>query len=147
MFKVSKSIEETQNIAREVLENLPVFNKASIVGLSGELGAGKTTFTQELAKVLRVTERVTSPTFVILKIYEIEHERFKKIIHIDAYRLKSGSELTALSLTEEFKDPTNLVLVEWYENVSDVLPQPITTIELEPINEYTRNITITYGQK
>jgi len=147
MFVVSKSVEQTQDIAREVLENLPIFNEASIVGLSGELGAGKTTFTQELAKVLGVSERVTSPTFVILKIYEIEHERFKKIIHIDAYRLKSGSELTALSLTEEFKDPTNLILVEWYENVSDVLPQPITTIELEPINKYTRNITITYGQK
>lgn len=103
--------------------------KATVVGLQGELGSGKTFFVKALAKMMGVEECVVSPTFVIMKIYDIDPAKagqvgfgFKKFIHIDAYRLDSEKELLDLGWEDLIREPENLVLVEWPERVERIMP-------------------------
>lgn len=118
---VSHSIEETSEIASTWLKDLTSKYEASdqavLVGLSGHLGAGKTAFVKEVAKGLGVKEEITSPTFVIMKIYETKHSRWHRLVHIDAYRLEKREELEVLRLEDVMADPHNLVMIEWPENV------------------------------
>jgi tRNA A37 threonylcarbamoyladenosine biosynthesis protein TsaE len=139
-------LEETKEIAKEWLEKSAAQNfsvddadrsQATVVGLSGHLGAGKTAFVKAVAKLLGVKEEVTSPTFVIMKIYEvdstielsndltieqrnnlnIQNVPWKRLIHIDAYRLEKPEEMEVLNFDQLVADPHNLIMVEWPENV------------------------------
>jgi tRNA threonylcarbamoyladenosine biosynthesis protein TsaE len=142
MNYTSHSLEETENKAREFITALaPLQNGATIVGLEGDLGSGKTTFTQAVARALGVTETVTSPTFVIEKIYKLEHKNFTHLIHIDAYRLEKGEELLKLGWHEIATDPKNLILIEWPERVREILPADMKKISFTFIDEKTREIT------
>lgn len=151
MKYTSNSLDETQKIAKDFILSLSPKNEgATVVGLYGNLGAGKTTLTQFLAKSLGVEETVTSPTFVIEKIYElINHsstssgqENFTHLIHIDAYRIEKSEELLHLGWKEIISDPKNLILIEWPENVSDIMPKHMK-ISLKPLeNEGSREIEI-----
>ncbi len=124
MKYISNSLEETQKIADDFIKNIsPKSDTAFVVGLSGNLGAGKTAFTKCIAKSLGVEETVTSPTFVIEKIYELENQKFSHLIHIDAYRLESGEELLNLGWQRIISDPKNMILIEWPEKVSSVMPE------------------------
>ena len=114
---------------------------ATVLALSGELGAGKTTFAQGIAAALGVEETVTSPTFVIEKIYELENQPFDHLIHIDAYRLKSGHELKVLGWEEVMREAGNLILLEWPERVADIIPAHAIRIHFE-IEGDGRTITI-----
>ena len=115
---------------------------AVVVGLSGDLGAGKTTFSQAVARALGITETVTSPTFVIEKIYTIQPAKngFSRLVHIDAYRLESPTELTKLGFASILADSRNLLLIEWPERLSTLLPSSATTLFFCHINETTRSI-------
>jgi tRNA threonylcarbamoyladenosine biosynthesis protein TsaE len=137
----STSVEETGAFAELFLKNL-VPNKihATVVGLQGDLGSGKTTFVQAIAEALGVRDTVTSPTFVIMKRYALHDVRFTNMIHIDAYRLESGEELRVLGWDNISRDPHNLVLVEWPERVADVLPEGTDTIQFRFVDEHTRDI-------
>lgn len=126
--------EELSKIAEEVLKNLGgrlnLPHKAVIVALQGDLGAGKTTFTQVLARELGIHEAVQSPTYVLMKSYPIggglasSNHGFTKFIHIDAYRLEKPEEFAALKPETFLNDPENLVVIEWPERVVGVLPTP-----------------------
>lgn len=120
-----------------------------VIALQGELGAGKTAFAQEVGKILGVAENMHSPTFVIEKIYEInfnppagEAGNFKRLIHIDAYRLEKESELLHLGWQDLIKAPENLILVEWPENVAGIIPKDTRQISFKFIDESTREIEI-----
>ncbi len=102
---------------KEKLEKIIQLNKATVVFLSGELGAGKTTFTKAFAKQVGIAEDIASPTFVILKRYEIQHSVFKNLIHIDAYRLKSYEDLIKIKFPDYLSDSENLIFIEWPEMV------------------------------
>lgn len=121
----------------------PRAGRATLVTLSGELGAGKTTFTQGVARAFGVVDAVTSPTFVLEKIYALTTGAFKRLVHIDAYRLKSGLELTALGFDEVMQDAGTLVLLEWPERVADTLPKPSVSITLKVLSSGGRSIS--YG--
>ncbi len=137
------NIEEFKNIAKSFVVSLKPQETASVVGLSGNLGSGKTTFTQEIARTLGVTETVTSPTFVIEKIYKLPEESgFKHLIHIDAYRLEKEIELLHLGWEEIVRDPYNLILIEWPEKVSGIMPKNAMYITFTFIDENTREIHI-----
>src|SRR3989338_8035019 len=89
MKKISKNLVDTQKLAKDFLKNIqPQKKEATIIGLYGDLGTGKTTFVQALARQAGIKRKVNSPTFVIMKNYELRITNFKKLIHIDAYRLK-----------------------------------------------------------
>lgn len=123
---------------------------ATLVTLSGELGAGKTAFTKAVAAALGITETVTSPTFVLEKIYLLPTEpdratrKFERLIHIDAYRLDEGSELIALGFDALVHDSKNLILLEWPEKVSSALPVPAVRLSFVVREDGSR--VMTYAQ-
>ena len=132
----SHSLAETKQIAKNWLFSISDthanHDEALVVGLSGHLGAGKTAFTKAVAELLGVAEEVTSPTFVIMKVYVLKSETqnskyqtdakivetpWKRLVHIDAYRLERREELGALDWEKLVADKNNLILMEWPENV------------------------------
>ncbi len=130
---------EAARFARELISEK---DGATLVTLSGDLGAGKTTFVQNVARTLGVTEPVTSPTFVLAKSYVLpEDGTFSKLVHIDAYRLTEGKDLAALDLDHVMKDLETLVMLEWPERVADALPVPAAAISLEALPDGARTIT------
>lgn len=139
----TNNLEETQKIADNFARNLNLNPQATVVGLYGELGAGKTSFVQGVAKSLGILGNIVSPTFVIEKIYEIvgEQNKFKKLIHIDAYRLEHSDELLHIGWREIISDPQNLVLIEWPEKVADIMPKHIR-INLKHVTPDSREIDI-----
>lgn len=113
-------LEQIGSFAKRLIESIHVkSDRAYVVFLSGDLGSGKTTTTKAIAKELGIEEDITSPTFVILKRYEIKKGQFKNLIHIDAYRLKNYEELRRIKIQEYIQDSSNLILIEWPEMVSD----------------------------
>jgi len=129
-----------------VKELLPMRDAATVVTLSGELGAGKTTFAQGIARALGVEETVSSPTFVIEKIYQLSGQRFEKLIHIDAYRLKNQHELDVLGWKEIITEPKNLIVLEWPERVAEAIPENAIRIRFD-IEGDTRIISINGGEE
>src|SRR3989344_1765601 len=126
-----QTLAELEQEAVHLVGSLTPLEKATLVTLSGELGTGKPAFVKAAAHALCVEEVVTSPTFVLEKIYLLpEGKRFKRLIHIDAYRLEKGNELSALGFDELMQDATNLVFLEWPEKVAESLPAPAARISL-----------------
>ncbi len=115
--------------------------RATVVALSGDLGAGKTTLTQAIARELGVRETVISPTFVIMKSYMLGEPRgFARLVHIDAYRLDSHKELEKFGWAELIADPQNLILIEWPEKVPEAIPEQAHRITLVHKKEEEREI-------
>lgn len=121
-----RSINTLANLdafAEETLSTLPQKDTAHVLALSGELGAGKTTFVQTLAKKLGVHEHVTSPTFVIMRTYETTHETFTTLVHIDAYRVEDAREMEVLAIPELFNAAGTIVCIEWPERIASLIPK------------------------
>ena len=121
-----------------------ILKGGEIIALSGNLGGGKTTFTKGLAEALRIEETVTSPTFVMLKVYPAKLSDGKKIefIHIDAYRAETIEDIKSVGI-EDFLDRDDVVLViEWPEKIVEILPENVIKIDFEFIDENTRKISI-----
>lgn len=147
MKKIAHNLEELVEIAKNFLENIePTASRATIIGLHGDLGSGKTAFVKVSAVLLGVAENVTSPTFLIEKKYRLPQKAgggyFKQLIHIDAYRLSSGSDLLKLDWQNIVSDPLNLIVVEWPEIVQDILPADYKRINFQFIDENMREIEI-----
>lgn len=141
------TLNEIPDIAQKLVKDISKHqtNGARIVTLSGDLGAGKTTLTKEIAKILGIKKEIVSPTFVIMKKYEVKNNFFKFLIHIDAYRLKNGGELAVLGWEEMSRNKDNLIIIEWPEMVIDSLFNINHKIILSHIDENTRNIEICYN--
>ncbi len=143
-MKAVMTQENINTIAKEVLDKAKGLKSesATVIALSGELGSGKTTLTQEIAKILSVKENIISPTFVIMKGYIIKDIAFKNLIHIDAYRLKNSSELFKLGFQELLADKNNLIIVEWPEQVRECIPENALWVELTHEKEGERGIEV-----
>lgn len=146
-MKTSFNKKEIPKISKKILNKIlkRKNKKAKIVALSGELGAGKTTLTQELASQLGIKENIISPTFVIMKIYNINptslyYSHFKKLIHIDAYRLDSHLELLKIGWSELIGDKDNLIIIEWPERVEEQIPASAFRLVLSHIDEENRGM-------
>ncbi len=114
---------------------------ACVVLLFGDLGVGKTAFVKSCAHHLGVNEEITSPTFVIQKEYPLSHNFFKKLIHIDAYRLEHKDELEYLGWKELVHDSKNVIFIEWPSQVPGVyLPQEYYKISLTIVDQETREL-------
>lgn len=131
---------------------LPAKDTATVVALTGDLGAGKTTFVQEFAKKLGVAGVVQSPTYVLMRSYPLDaaklgsglENRFTRLVHIDAYRLENPEEFATLRPEAFLNDPHALVLVEWPEKVGNLLPKPDLAIRFaaDGVGEMERMITM-----
>ncbi len=139
----TNSAKETQKmagiLAKELLKTKPK-KYALVLALSGELGAGKTTFVQGFAKSLGIKEKIKSPTFLIIKNYKLRIKNFRNFIHIDAYRLTKAKDILALGWREMSNDPKNIITVEWAKHVAKVLPAHHFDINFKHISENKRRI-------
>ncbi len=152
--RLSKSTEETGVVAKELLdlfsnfknEKPELYKNALVVGLSGDLGSGKTTFTQRVAGLLGVEDQITSPTFVIEKIYQTKDISFPQFVHIDAYRLESSKELEVLGFKNLLSGlgglAPSLIFIEWPEKVAEILHQETIMVRFKVIDETSREISI-----
>lgn len=116
--------------------------EALVVALSGDLGAGKTTFVQALARSLGVTATVQSPTFVIMKSYETTDADFTKLFHMDAYRIDDLAELRPLRFAELLTTPQSLFCIEWAEKIRPALPARVISVRLDIQEGDSRQITV-----
>lgn len=129
-------LKDLHPFARRVVERIEQSTHKSgayVLALQGDLGAGKTTFTQALAKELWITNTIQSPTYILMRSYDVPPPAaggwLTKLVHIDAYRLEKPEEFAALKPAEFLQDPHTLVVVEWPERLEGVLPKPDMTIQ------------------
>ena len=118
-------------LARKFLRRRLKQKGALILALSGELGAGKTTFIQGFMRGLGVRKKITSPTFVLIKNYKLKTSNYKRVYHVDCYRIKNAGELLKLGLREIFENPQNIVLIEWTERIRRALPKNAIWLKFE----------------
>ncbi len=144
-----KSLKQMAEIAEKSLRDFSAQNNknsATVILLFGDLGAGKTTFVQNIAKKMEIKEKINSPTFVISKKYKINNHNFiwKNLIHIDAYRLENEREVQNIGLDQELKNPENIIFIEWPEKIKNILPKNFFEIKLKYIGETEREMIIKY---
>lgn len=136
---ITKSDEETREIGKKLARK---FSGGEVLALVGELGDGKTTFTQGLAQGLGIKQRVISPTFILMRRYQIKSSKF--FYHVDLYRLEEnlGNEIENLGLTEFWGRSENIVAIEWAEKIKDLLPKNTIWITFKILEENTRRIVL-----
>ena len=145
---ITDSAKQTQKLAAKIIEEAAAKKTggALVLALQGELGAGKITFVQGLAKALGVKERILSPTFVIMKHFNIlTFKRFSNFYHIDCYRIENPRELMELRFTKIVADPKNIVTIEWAEKIKKSLPEKTIWLKFEHRGEDERSIKISNG--
>ena len=134
MKKKVNGLEETMKLANDFAAKL---NGGEVVLLNGDLGAGKTTFTQFVFKALGVKEVVSSPTFAILKSYEGKF----KLHHFDTYRITTEEAIEA-GFDEVINEKGSIKFIEWSENIQPLLPKKTIGINITHINENEREFEI-----
>lgn len=117
----------------------PDFKDCRLIALWGDLGSGKTTFVQGLAKSLGIKKRITSPTFLIAKPYILSEDKY--FWHVDLYRI-SKTNLDELGLSEVLANPNNLTVIEWPEIIEDQLPKKRIDIYFKKLKGNGRKIKI-----
>ncbi len=136
---LTKSSDETKAVAAHVARNLI---GGEFIALIGDLGAGKTTFTQGLVAALGSVARVKSPTFTVMNIYDVQgHPSIKRVVHCDFYRFTKAEELGALEL-DEYRMPDTVIVVEWPNALPTVDWSPSYIVTLEHKDERSRTVTI-----
>jgi len=147
----SRSPAQTRKIgeilAGEILKT-PFSKKAFILGLEGDLGGGKTTFLQGVAKGLGIKQKILSPTFIIMRKFPISNsltvptQQFLNFYHFDCYRIEKLKEILDLDFKKSISEPQNIVAIEWAEKIKKIIPKKTIWIRFEFINQKTRKITI-----
>lgn len=129
----SHNQDETRLFARDLLAKIPL---GSVIALTGDLGAGKTTFVQGVANALGIKDKVASPTFNIMKLYLGE----ESLIHIDAYRLENMDH--NIGLDEYIGYEKGYTFIEWPMYISELLPEHYIEINIKNIGDNNREITV-----
>jgi tRNA threonylcarbamoyladenosine biosynthesis protein TsaE len=120
----TRSAEETETFGRELAAVRPDPGTLAVVYLTGELGAGKTTFARGFLSALGVAGAVRSPTYTLLELHELPR---LTALHVDLYRLRDAAELDSLGL-REWARPGSLWLIEWPERGAERLPPADLTL-------------------
>ena len=147
---ITKNEKETKKLAKilanEILKQKKVYSEqlvvslvessrgAAVIGLEGNLGAGKTTFIQAFAKGMGIRKRLTSPTFVLMK-------KYNNLYHLDCYRIKDSQDVLALDFKEIISEPKNIILIEWAEKIKRILPKDKIWIKFKILGKTQRIIT------
>ncbi len=162
---ITNSFEETQKVGEDFvstyLQGEALRKKqALILALHGDLGCGKTTFVQGLAKGLGIKRRIISPTFIIVRKYNFRNyssskaQRSREVIkanssrkartinfyHIDLYRIENQKDIKMLGIEEIMSDPKNIVVIEWAEKIKDLLPKERIVIHFKYMSDNKRKI-------
>ena len=138
---ITNSFEETQQLGLDLAQKL---KGGEVVALHGDLGSGKTTFMQGLAKGLGIKRNIISPTFIIMRTYQIEGKKnLQNLYHVDLYRIESENDVEGLGLLELIGEEENIVAIEWPEKIEKILPKNTITIYFEYLEGDTRSVTFT----
>lgn len=135
---ISENLESTEAIAQELAGSL---QGGEVIALSGNLGAGKTIFVKFLATALGVKEDVTSPTFVLMKIYSARVRDIRRLVHVDCYRLDGQNDLFDIGLEEYLQDPKTVMVIEWADKISN-LPSQTINVKIDYLSDTKRRIII-----
>lgn len=130
---LAKEILKHKNTKKEVYPERS--RRALVFGLTGNLGAGKTTFIQAFAKGLGIRSRLTSPTFVLMK-------KYGDLYHLDCYRIKDFKDILALDFAEIVDEQKNIILIEWAEKIKKILPKDTVWIKFKILSHNKRRIEI-----
>ena len=134
---ITTTTSETQQLGEAFASKV---NSGGVLFLYGDLGAGKTTFVQGLAKGLGIQKRIISPTFVILRTYDRDKGNF---YHVDLYRLHGTKhELEEIGLLNMLQNSQNTFAIEWPEKMEEFKPQKRWEIYFTAVDENKREITI-----
>ncbi len=140
---ITNSKEDTAVFAENFAKQL---KGGDFLAFFGDLGSGKTTFIQGLAKGLGIERRIISPTFIIIRHYVLkpktENLKLKNFYHIDLYRTETKNDLLGLGMDEIIRDENNIIALEWAQKLGDVLPKNRIEIHLKYLEENRRKITI-----
>lgn len=139
-YSKTNSSLETKEVAQEFAKKF-LNNEGAIIALVGDLGAGKTTFTQGFCEGLGIKEKVISPTFVLMRQHQLPQVK-KNLFHIDLYRIEGKIDINNLGLKDIIDDEDSLVLIEWAEKIKDQLPQRTIFINIKKISDNQREILI-----
>jgi tRNA threonylcarbamoyladenosine biosynthesis protein TsaE len=148
MELITKSSGQTQSLGQALAADIASGKLSNTIALTGELGSGKTTFVQGLAKGLGIGSRIISPTFIIVRKYPLKAKdkevNFKSFYHVDLYRLEQDldKEILNLGLPYLWSDPQNVMVIEWAEKIRDFVPSSATWIFFEALSENKRRIEI-----
>jgi tRNA threonylcarbamoyladenosine biosynthesis protein TsaE len=158
---ITNSFSETQKLGEDFAKNL---KERAVICLHGDLGSGKTTFTQGFAKGLEIKNKIISPTFIIIRTYVIPDlpvlseaegirnpednkldSRFRgndkrMFYHIDLYRIENEKDVEGLGILEIINDPENIVIIEWSEKIEHLLPSRRINVVFNYIDEDKRKI-------
>lgn len=137
---ITKSVEETQKFAEACAT---LVQAGDIITLSGNLGAGKTTFTQGFARGLGMSNRIISPSFVLIRSYVSTRALpIKQLYHIDLYRIHAEKDMEGLGLSEIFEEKDAVVVIEWAERMGSLLPEKRWEINIESLGKHERKIRV-----
>ena len=136
---VTKSETETRKLAVKLAKTL---KGGEVIGLVGDLGAGKTAFVKGLAQGLGIKKRISSPTFVLMKVYPVKHKSIKHFVHVDAYRIKKAKALTEIGLEDYSKANDAIVVIEWADLVKKLLPRKSIRIQFIHLKNNERTIIL-----
>lgn len=152
IVNISKNAKQTQDIAQNLILDLVPNN---VICLYGDLGSGKTTFVQGLAKALGIKKAIISPTFVLVRKHKLKVKipfgegmnnyigwNFEYFYHIDLYRLSQQKDIENLGLGEIINDPQNIVAIEWAEKMGSLLPEKRIDIRFENLGQDNRRIIL-----
>lgn len=128
-----------ENDTMRLASALAKTNPVGSLWLSGDLGAGKTTFTRYLLQALGHTGAVKSPTYTLVEPYRIGD---KSVYHADLYRLNDPDELDFIGFFEYFDEPNSLVIIEWASKAEQILPKPDITINITRLDDDKRQVKI-----
>lgn len=155
LIKQEKDLKDLSHKILEKIKENKNNNRATIVGLFGDLGSGKTTFTKYFAEQLGIDKsKIISPTFIIQKKFPIKKNTekdektnvadFKNLYHLDVYRIENPKEILNLDWEDINSDPHNLIFIEWADLIEEILPSDTLKINFETIDETTRKITTSF---
>lgn len=139
MEYISNSDIETKKISEQFASHL---KGGEVLCLYGDLGAGKTVFAQGMINYFLPGKRVLSPTFIIVRHYQIDHQIIKRFLHIDLYRLMSIKDIENLEFFELMYKKDTIVAIEWAEKLENLLPKNRIDIRIKSLDENKRLITI-----
>lgn len=145
---IANNSGETQILAESFIKKL---KKGGVVALYGDLGSGKTTFVQGLARGLGIKKRIISPTFIIIRKYNLKTSHFakaswdkqnlKSLYHVDLYRVESEKEVRELGI-EEIVSGKDIVAIEWAEKIQNLLPKKRWDVKFEDLGGNRRKIIV-----
>jgi tRNA threonylcarbamoyladenosine biosynthesis protein TsaE len=136
----TQSAQDTKNFAVSMAEQFK--SQGGVIALIGELGSGKTTFTQGFAEALGIKDKINSPTFTLIKQHQLPNSD-RTLYHLDLYRLEEVNP-QELGLTDLFNKSGDIVLIEWAEKLGDKLPPDALVIKFKHLANDQREIAVKY---